>query len=1608
MNRTLARILQNLNPLFRLRQSPRSPTALLTFAALFGSTTILHAHTPAPLPTDPTVVHGSAAFNTIGDHMTVTSSPGTILDWQSFSIGANHGVYFQQPDAASQVLNRVIGDDPSQILGSLGSNGAVWLINSHGVLFGQNARVDVAGLVTSTLDISNIDFLAGKYSFVAAGGHAGQVANQGDLRTSFGGRVWLLGDQVRNEGVIQTPGGHIVLAAGKSLELVDSGAPNVIVRVTAPENEVANLGSLVSTLGGSVDLHASIVNQQGIVRADSIGTDEAGRVVLKASQGLNITENSVTRAEGGSVSMSAGTTTYLAGLVDVSKAAGTSGSIQLNTGRLEGTTTGGLLADGEQGGHIRVEGDGMVGFSSRLSATGSVQGGTVDVTGANVYLLNADIDSSGGSHGGAIHLGGGWQGGGSLPHAREVLVGVGSEIKANGGTSGNISGKGGEIAVWSTQSSQHYGLLQALNGGRIELSSQGEVRQTGALQAGLGGMVLFDPKNIIITDNPPDSITVAQRLLGSDPRVKAQPGDEFGAAISLDGDRLAVGAPHSMDTSAPGGVYLFTGAGAGSSGLALQATLGTANLLGVTGLLPGDRFGAAVALRGDLLVVGAPYTNENTGAVYIFDGVTAGGQPHQRPTKIDSATEGVDLVRGDGFGFALALSEGRLVVGANGVANKGAVYLFSGENEFQTFFPQGVLLSPSTTNNGFFGRAVALEGDRLVVGAPGENDNRGTVYLYAANFSDFGQSVLRQPPLSLSAAATNTFFGISVSLDGEHMAIGASGENFGAGDDNRAAAGSVYIYSGVGPDLNLPNLPQKLDASVVSGLQANDRFGDSVSLFGDQLAVGGRGREGNTGAAYLFTGISSLGGSTVDSANFSDPFSGDSYITPAAITALLNAGTAVVLQANNDVTVSSPITVSSDNEGGRGGNFTLQAGRNIAINASVITDNGNFTGVAGHPDANASFKDPGTPTITIGSIRGEGSLNVGSGTATLAAIDGNFVNNAGNQAILTSGAGRWLIYSTVPANSVEGFSGYNKHYNEAFTSNGTPAYASTGNWFFYSFAPVLSVRLNPSQITYGDPAPSGFTLSGTLIDNDADPGIGSSIAGWTFDGSRSSSGNLAAGLHNATYTGGLSSSLGYQFVNDPANTLNIDKATLTYVANPVQAVAGGPIGGLTGFVDILGLKGGDTLQGETSGTLSWTTGAGANSLPGIYAVTGGGLTSANYNLVQAPGNATALQLFDGHSPNLNPPAKQDTVDTAVQSINVAMLGAFPILDWSTIGYLVDMTSKAPNFGSLNLSRMNWVDMQQLIDMRREFKEKLFADAIYKLEQDPSLANVQPCPSLADIDTGLCRITDAQRLELASKAAAEELHKGPRRAKIARLPQIERKFVVLFGIDKYADKTIPPLENAVFDAETLAKLFADKLGYEARVVRNATKADIVRTLNQLAAEMKPHDSVIIYYAGHGYRNDKTIGGYWIPSDASVSDPATWISNTDVSRMLAEIGANQIVMIADSCYSGNFAEQKFRAQGPLGADELLARRTVVMMSSGGDEPVADEGRGGHSIFAWDLMQALRNVDNWRPGTNIFQEVRREVMRSFPQTPQYGAIKSAGHESGGDYLFEFRELE
>ncbi|MDD5285077.1 MAG: filamentous hemagglutinin N-terminal domain-containing protein, partial [Desulfuromonadaceae bacterium] len=163
----------------------RFSRSLRRIAAVFMLVSFLPTAVLA-LPTLPQVTNGAANISTSGSAMTVTNSANAIINWQSFSIGSNETTKFIQPSAASAVLNRITGGDPSKILGILQSNGKVLLINPNGILFGQNARVDVGGLIASTLNVTNQDFLAGRMSF-NAGPIAGKIDNQGTITTSGGG-----------------------------------------------------------------------------------------------------------------------------------------------------------------------------------------------------------------------------------------------------------------------------------------------------------------------------------------------------------------------------------------------------------------------------------------------------------------------------------------------------------------------------------------------------------------------------------------------------------------------------------------------------------------------------------------------------------------------------------------------------------------------------------------------------------------------------------------------------------------------------------------------------------------------------------------------------------------------------------------------------------------------------------------------------------------------------------------------------------------------------------------------------------------------------------------------------------------------------------------------------------------------------------------------------------------------------------------------------------------------------------------------------------------------------------------------------------------------------
>ena len=247
-------------------------------------------------PLGPQVVNGQASFVNQGNTLTITNSPGTIINWQSFSIDQNDITRFIQQSPNSTVLNRIVGQDPSRILGALQSNGRVFLINPNGILFGQGAQVNVNGLIASTLNIGNDDFIKGKWN-LQAGSKAGDLKNEGAISTPAGGQVYLIAPNVENSGIITSPKGEVLLAAGRSVQLVDSAHPDLHVVVSAPEDRALNLGQIV-VQSGKAGIYGALINQRGMVSADSAQVGENGKIVFKASRDTILDAGSRTSATG--------------------------------------------------------------------------------------------------------------------------------------------------------------------------------------------------------------------------------------------------------------------------------------------------------------------------------------------------------------------------------------------------------------------------------------------------------------------------------------------------------------------------------------------------------------------------------------------------------------------------------------------------------------------------------------------------------------------------------------------------------------------------------------------------------------------------------------------------------------------------------------------------------------------------------------------------------------------------------------------------------------------------------------------------------------------------------------------------------------------------------------------------------------------------------------------------------------------------------------------------------------------------------------------------------------------------------------------------------------
>ncbi len=293
------------------------------------------------LPSGGTVSAGSATITTGPGSVTVNqSSDRAVVNWNTFNVGPDNSVVFSQPSKTSATLNRVTGDQGSEIAGRIVADGSVFLINPNGIAITATGTVQTGGgFVASTLDVGDEDFMAGNLSF-AGSGASGQVSNAGSIIAGQGAYVALLGGSVSNSGTISVPLGKVGLGSGEqaTLDLNGDGFLQVAVpSVVAGNGALIDMGGSVNAAGGRVELKVAsvrdavrnVVNLSGTISANS-ATGKGGSIILLGGDGGTVTASGTLSAKGatggGFVETSGANVDYSGLRVDTSSSRGSAGT----------------------------------------------------------------------------------------------------------------------------------------------------------------------------------------------------------------------------------------------------------------------------------------------------------------------------------------------------------------------------------------------------------------------------------------------------------------------------------------------------------------------------------------------------------------------------------------------------------------------------------------------------------------------------------------------------------------------------------------------------------------------------------------------------------------------------------------------------------------------------------------------------------------------------------------------------------------------------------------------------------------------------------------------------------------------------------------------------------------------------------------------------------------------------------------------------------------------------------------------------------------------------------------------------------------------------------
>ena len=325
---------------------------------------------------------------------------------------------------------------------------------------------------------------------------------------------------------------------------------------------------------------------------------------------------------------------------------------------------------------------------------------------------------------------------------------------------------------------------------------------------------------------------------------------------------------------------------------------------------------------------------------------------------------------------------------------------------------------------------------------------------------------------------------------------------------------------------------------------------------------------------------------------------------------------------------------------------------------------------------------------------------------------------------------------------------------------------------------------------------------------------------------------------------------------------------------------------------------------------------------------------------------------------------------------------------------------------------------ELRGIRRLGRDNVTVKARVSDEHGVKSVSVNGTGSLLDVDSTFT-VTVAAKDEESRAIIVAEDNAGNVSRREVRIPKrwkdiasdflIGKNLAFIVGIDNYHgawDK----LRNAVRDAKAVEALLRESFRFDSVVTlynEQATRDNILGKLDDFAGSLGKNDNILIYYSGHGFLQERSQRGYWVPVDADGRSTVRYISHSDLRDRIAAFQVHHLLLVADACFSG---ELLTRGNPPplafVNAPEYLRKvfqpPSRYALTSGGVEPVLDAGSEGHSIFTYYLLKAMREIDDrFFTASQIYEKLRVGVGNNALQMPLYKEIRDVGSESG-EFVF------